>query len=52
MTYEYTVTMTVVADTCNEQKVKRDVKLLIDCSIANGMADHVSKVKFVKAKRK
>jgi hypothetical protein len=52
MTYEYTVTMTVVADTQIEQKVKREIRLLIDRGIAEGMADHVSKVKFVKAKRK
>lgn len=52
MTYEYQVTMMVVADTQIEQKVKRDIRLLIDAGIANEMADHVSKVKFVKAKRK
>ena len=50
--HEYIVTMTVVADTQIEQNVKKDVKLLIDRGIAEGMADHVIQAKFVKAKRK
>lgn len=50
--YEYQVTMTVVADTCLEQSVKREVKFLIDMGIAEEMADHITQVKFVKAKRK
>ena len=48
--YEYQVTMTVVADTCLEQSVKREVKFLIDMGIAEEMADHITQVKFVKAK--
>lgn len=49
--YEYQVTMTVVADTCLEQSVKREVKFLFDMGIAEEMTDHITQVKFVKAKR-
>ena len=49
--YEYKVEMTIVADTLNEQKVKHEVKLLIDRGIVEEMADHIIQSKFVKAKR-
>lgn len=50
--HEYTVTMTVVADTLLDQKVKREIKLLIDRGIAEQMADYIIQTKFVKVKRK
>ena len=49
--YEYKVEMTIVADTMNEQKVKHEVKLLIDRGIVEEMADHIIQAKFVKSKR-